>query len=154
VVLEDVDAMASNRTHSRDLSDFLNTLDGVVSASQSLVLTLATTNDIKAIDEAAKRPGRIDHIIEVPLPDSSLRLKILSSYIDRVDKSLSPQVSQGVLSSVALGAAGASGAVIKEIVRRAVLIASSSNSSLCDKVLLDAAHEVGFTPSAPSGMYL
>ena len=154
VVLEDIDAMASNRTHSRDLSDFLNTLDGVVSASQSLVLTLATTNDINAIDDAAKRPGRIDHIIEVPLPDAPLRLKILSTYINRVDKSLSPQVSQGVLSSVSLGAIGASGAVIKEIVRRAVLIASSSNSTLCDEVLLKATREVGFTPSVSSGMYL
>lgn len=154
VVLEDLDVMASNRSHTRDLSDFLNTLDGVVSSSSSLVLTLATTNDIRAIDEAARRPGRIDHAIEVPLPDSSLRLKILSSYIERIDSALGTSISPDTLSSVATGADGASGAVLKEIIKRAVLIASSSSKPLSDQVLLEALREVGFTPATPSGQYL
>lgn len=154
VVLEDLDVMASNRSHGRDLSDFLNTLDGVVSSSSSLVLTLATTNDIRALDDAARRPGRIDHAIEVPLPDSALRLRILSSYIKRIDPSLRASVSDSTLNSVASGAEGASGAVLKEVVRRAVLIASSSSRSLSDQVLLEALREVGFTPASPSGQYL
>lgn len=154
VVLEDLDVMASNRTHSRDLSDFLNTLDGVVSANSALVLTLATTNDIRAIDEAARRPGRIDHTIEVPLPDAALRISILSSYLGRIDDSLQTVVSKDTLNSVAVGASGASGAVLKEIVRRAVLIASSSDRPLRDDVLLEALREVGFTPAVPTGQYL
>jgi cell division protease FtsH len=78
-------------------------------------VTVATTNDIKALDDAAVRAARFDRIIEIPLPDAGLRASILTRYLGSLASGIDVR-------AVAAATDGASGAVLRELVRRAVLV--------------------------------
>jgi len=158
VVLEDVDAIAGRRGTrlNNDLAGFLNALDGVIKDEKSLVITVATTNDPSGIDEAAKRPGRIDKFIEVPLPNQLKREKILSSYLQRITaEGIACRASQQLVADIAKASEGASGALLKEVVRRALLLAHRENDgAIGDTELAEAAKEIGYRVSTGSGQYL
>lgn len=74
IVMEDIDAATS--TNSRDLSietadsafltlsGILNALDGIQTLSGNVVFL--TTNYLERLDAALLRPGRTDHIVELP----------------------------------------------------------------------------------------
>jgi SpoVK/Ycf46/Vps4 family AAA+-type ATPase len=89
-------------------------LDGAMSSYQDVV-TLATTNDVTMLDDAAIRAARFDRLIEVPLPDAGLRAAILRRY-------LGPLAGRVAVADVADATDGASGADLRELVRRAVLV--------------------------------
>ena len=113
VILEDIDAVA-DRAHrkSSGFSAFINALDGA--RVRNDILTLATTNDPGALDPAVKRPGRFDAVVEVPVPGQSGREEILRLYL--------PGRGEGIdVAAVAESLAGASGAELREVARRAVL---------------------------------
>jgi cell division protease FtsH len=117
VVLEDLDLVVGNRRSGADssgLHDFLTALDGVMSNHDGIV-TLATTNDVKALDDAAVRAARFDRIIEIPLPDAGLRASILRRYLGTLGGPTD-------IAAVAAATDGASGAALRELVRRAVLV--------------------------------
>lgn len=159
VVLEDVDAIAGRRGTrlSNDLAGFLNALDGVIQEENSLVITVATTNDPSGIDEAAKRPGRIDKFIEVPLPDTPKRERILAGYLQRLDEEgIENRVRPELVTRIAKAAEGASGALLKEVVRRALLLSHRRNggTSLENHDLEEAAQEIGYRVEGPRGQYL
>lgn len=70
-VVEDVDAIYHGREKKeggKDLSfsGLLNALDGVVSGEGRVVVM--TTNHLDRLDDALRRPGRADLVLEVPLP--------------------------------------------------------------------------------------
>jgi SpoVK/Ycf46/Vps4 family AAA+-type ATPase len=115
VVLEDIDLVVGQRTSGsgRALLGFLTALDGVMSQHKD-VITVATTNDPKALDAAAKRAARFDRLIEVPLPCIEARATILARYLGEVAE----RVDVG---AVAQATNGASGADLRELVRRSVL---------------------------------
>jgi Cdc6-like AAA superfamily ATPase len=159
VVLEDVDAVAGRRGHRTDtnLAGFLNALDGVVQDERSLVITVATTNDPAGIDDAAKRPGRIDKFIEVPLPDRQKRERILAGYLQRLGAGgIENRTSEETVRHIANAADGASGALLKEVVRRALLIAHrrSTSGGVEDQDLQEAAGEIGYRVESRNGQYL
>ena len=117
VVLEDLDLVVGNRRNGREgggLHDFLTALDGVMSNHDGIV-TIATTNDVKALDDAAVRAARFDRIIEIPLPDVGLRASILRRYLGVLGGSIDAP-------AVAAATDGASGAALRELIRRAVLM--------------------------------
>jgi cell division protease FtsH len=116
VVLEDIDLVVGNRRSGRSggLHDFLTALDGVMSNHDGIV-TVATTNDVKALDDAAVRAARFDRIIEIPLPDAGLRASILRRYLGTLRDAID-------IGAVAAATDGASGAALRELVRRAVLV--------------------------------
>ena len=117
VLLEDLDLIVGDRdsgyTNKAALAEFLNVLDGLMTAHQG-VATIATTNDPRTIDAAAKRSARFDRVVHLPLPDASARTKILSVY-------LRPLNVKGSLTPVAQATKGANGADLRELVRRGVL---------------------------------
>ena len=116
VILEDLDLVLSSRARGgggAGLHRFLTALDGAMSRHADVV-TIATTNDVKALDEAAVRAARFDRIIEVPLPDVTQRAGILRRYLGRL-------VDGVAVESIARVTDGASGADLRELVRRAVL---------------------------------
>lgn len=165
VVLEDVDVVASRRGRiNSDLSSFLNALDGVVSDPNALIVTVATTNDPNGIDDAAKRPGRIDRFIEVGLPDEATRGAILTMYLDRVrDSGIVHTISGRFVRELARTSTGASGALLREVVRRALLLASAENREVIDgdepivvreSHLNEAAGEIGYRVETAPGQYL
>jgi hypothetical protein len=116
VILEDIDLVIAKRRHGDDLTlhGFLTALDGAMSSYQDVV-TLATTNDVTMLDDAAIRAARFDRLIEVPLPDAGLRAAILRRY-------LGPLAGRVAVADVADATDGASGADLRELVRRAVLV--------------------------------
>lgn len=116
VVMEDLDlVVADRRRHgaSKALVDFLLALDGATSRHQG-VATVATTNDARAIDAAAKRAARFDRLIEIPPPDSAGRAAVLTRYL----RGLKADVD---VDAVAAATEGATGADLRELVTLAVL---------------------------------
>jgi cell division protease FtsH len=113
-----LDLVVANRRSGREsgggLHDFLTALDGVMSSHDGIV-TIATTNDVKALDDAAVRAARFDRIIEIPLPDAGLRAAILTRYLGTLAGAIDVRAVAGATD-------GASGAALRELVRRAVLV--------------------------------
>jgi hypothetical protein len=142
VVLEDVDLIAAERTRGEIgcaplLFDLLNEMDGL--GEDVDVVFVLTTNRPDLLEPAlASRPGRIDQAIEVPLPDRASRLRLLELYSEGLElgmRSLEPYVAR---------TEGASGAFIRELLRKAALFAADEGESLIveDQHLDEALHEL------------
>jgi hypothetical protein len=141
VVMEDVDLVAMERDEymsSSLLFELLNEMDGM---QQDLdVVFLLTTNRPDRLEPAlASRPGRVDMAVELPLPDADGRRQLIALY------------SQGLelratnLPEVIERSAGASPAFIRELLRRAALLAvDSANGGLVvgDRELAGALEEL------------
>lgn len=121
VVMEDVDLVVGDRNQGARgaLLEFLVALDGAMS-DHAGVVTIATTNDVKAIDPAAKRSARFDVVIDVPAPDTIGRAAILDRYL----RGLSADVD---VARIAGATAGMTGADLRELVSDAVIHASDSS---------------------------
>jgi transitional endoplasmic reticulum ATPase len=115
VVLDDIDLVLGHRDGSGDntgLADFLATLDGV--RQREDILTIATTNDPKSLDPAAQRSSRFDMVVTLPKPDESCRARILERHLGPLGLRLDIPGLAALLD-------GATGADVKEVIRRAVL---------------------------------
>ena len=115
VVLDDIDLVLGHRDGSGDntgLADFLATLDGV--RQREDILTIATTNDPKSLDPAAQRSSRFDMVVTLPMPDELSRRRILERHLGPLGLELDFAPLARVLE-------GATGADVKEVIRRAVL---------------------------------
>ena len=88
----------------RILSTFLNEMDGVEDLPGD-VMVLGATNRLDAIDAAILRPGRFDHIIAVPLPDTNGRMDILKQKTRKMPISL--DVNFGLLAEQTKECSGA-----------------------------------------------
>ena len=126
VVIEDVDLIAEDRGmhHGRPtplLFELLNELDGL--RDDCDVIFALTTNRPEVLETAlAARPGRIDLAIELPLPDASHRRRLLELYAQGLD------YRDVDLDSVVARTEGASPAYIKELLRRAALLAATDGA--------------------------
>lgn len=122
VVLEDIDLIAEERGmpfgHAGPLLfQLLNEMDGLQNDAD--VIFVLTTNRPEVLEPAlAARPGRIDLAIELPLPNRAARRRLLDLYARGL-------TLEGVdLDSVAEGIEGATPAYIKELLRKAAVIAA------------------------------
>ena len=144
LILEDVDLIATRRDQSFQttaLHQLMNEMDGLDSDAE--VLFLLTTNQPEQIEPAlANRPGRIDQAIHFPMPDENCRRRLIELYRSRSTLALTDW------SSLLEKTGGSSPAFIKELVRKAALIAveeSSSNNgsvTLVDRHFDEAFHEM------------
>lgn len=144
VILDDIDLLAGDRRSGGAgpaLREFLTHLDGFTPAGA--VVTIATTNDMTAIDPALIRPGRFDTVIQIGLPDGGARTRIL----DR----LLAAFGEFDLDRVADATDGASGADLREIVTRAVL---EHGPALTTAALLEVVRSGRWQPQLPIGQYL
>jgi len=144
IFLDDIDLIAGNRAGGGGgpaLGDFLVRLDGFQPPAP--VITVATTNVAAAIDPALLRPGRFDAVIEVGLPDAGAREQILRRLLDSVCA-----VEVGPVVDLT---DGASGADLREIVRRAVL---ERGTDITAEHLVEVARTGRWRPAAPTGQYL
>jgi hypothetical protein len=147
VVLEDVDLIAEERTQPGQcnaiLYELLNQMDGLHDDAD--VLFLLTTNRPDILEPAlASRPGRIDLAVEVPLPDADGRLRLLQLYSRGLDVRVSSWdrfVQQ---------TDGASAAFIRELMRRATLLAvdETNEAVVRDEHVAGALHDLAFDGSA------
>ena len=78
---------------------------------------MLTTNRVEVLEKAlAERPGRVDHAVEVPLPDAEGRARLLELYRGSLDLDLSGA------DTLIERTAGVTASFIKELIRRATLI--------------------------------
>jgi hypothetical protein len=123
VVLEDVDLVARERMYSDSgpvLFVLLNEMDGL--APDADVVFLLTTNRPDVLEPAlAARPGRIDQAIELPLPDEIDLRRLIDLYATGLD------LRVGDIDAVVERLAGATPAHVKELLRKAALIAADES---------------------------
>jgi hypothetical protein len=127
IILEDVDLIGTER-HQQTvganalLFELLNQMDGL--GEDADVLFILTTNRPDHLEPAlAARPGRIDLAIEVPLPDESCRKRLFELYgkglkLELTDPDAWVRRTKGV-----------SAAFIRELLRKAAVLAAEDNAS-------------------------
>lgn len=128
VFFDEIDAIVGKRTlgggqgngvEERVLSTLLNELDGVATSSSADVILVAATNRKDLLDEALLRPGRIDKVIEVPLPNAEERRLIVD--VKSRAMPLAEDVDKDVIAAALT--IGMSGAEIENLCREAALVA-------------------------------
>jgi ATP-dependent 26S proteasome regulatory subunit len=136
LVLEDVDLIAEERTQPHahpQLYELLDQMDGLHEDAD--VIFLLTTNRPDMLEPAlASRPGRIDLAIEVPLPDADCRRRLFELYA----RGLTLQVDSW--DSLVQRTDGASAAFIRELMRRATLLALDEQAEATPETIVWERH--------------
>merc|ERR1719273_2122932 len=112
IFFDEIDALGSERGGSgggskvgdRVLAQMLTEMDGVEDGMGQVTI-LAATNRPDMIDKALMRPGRLDRIVYVPLPDAETRLEIIK--VHTKDKPLAEDVQLEELQRLTEGYSGA-----------------------------------------------
>jgi transitional endoplasmic reticulum ATPase len=122
---DELDAIAKARGSSlgdaggaadRVINQLLTEMDGM--GAKKNVFIIGATNRPDIIDPAILRPGRLDQLIYIPLPDLGSRMQVLKSCLRH--SPLAPDVD---LEHLAKSTPGFSGADLTEICQRAVKLA-------------------------------
>jgi len=100
----------------RVINQILTEMDGV--GAKKNVFIIGATNRPDIIDPAIMRPGRLDQLIYIPLPDKGSRISVLKSCLRR-----SPVAGDVDLGFLADKTHGFSGADLTEICQRAAKLA-------------------------------
>lgn len=86
IFIDEIDAIGGNRFKNKQsqplLIQLMKELDGF--DTRKNIFVMAATNAPESLDEALKRPGRFDQIIEVSCPDSTGRKDIIKEYISKL----------------------------------------------------------------------
>lgn len=126
---DELDSIATQRGSSvgdaggaadRVLNQLLTEMDGMT--AKKTVFIIGATNRPDIIDPALLRPGRLDQLIYIPLPDESSRLQIFKACLRK-----SPVSKDVNLSALSRYTHGFSGADITEICQRACKYAIREN---------------------------
>jgi transitional endoplasmic reticulum ATPase len=144
VFLDDLDLIVGDRRSGSGgpaLREFLTHLDGFT--PPAAVLTVATTNVSQTLDPALIRAGRFDAVVEILPPDRAARTAILRRYLR--------SLGEFDVERVAATTEGASGADLREVVRRAIL---EHGSALTSAHLCDVVASGRWKPTVPTGQYL
>lgn len=133
--LEDVDLVFMSREvnlYSSVLGELLDHMDGLRPFED--IGFVLTTNAIDRMEAAVRdRPGRISQCIHFGAPNSDLRSRYLSHYLERYD------CGQVNLDSLVDDSEGATQAFLKEWVHRAVQVGSERMSRSTDDLALTTA---------------
>ncbi|GAA2413919.1 AAA family ATPase [Actinomadura vinacea] len=119
VIVEDVDLVAEDREFVDGghplLFSLLDAMDGIEGDAD--VVFMLTTNRVRSLERAlTERPGRIDLAVEIPRPDAEGRLRLLRLYGRKLRLAAD-------LDAVVARTEGVTASFVKELVRRAVLVA-------------------------------
>lgn len=123
VVVEDVDLIAEDRgMHPGQhplLFELLNQMDGL--SEDADVVFLLTTNRADLLEPAlAARPGRVDQAVELRLPDAGERRRLFELYRGDLE------VDTSRLDAVLERTDGVTASFLKELLRRAALVAAEA----------------------------
>jgi ATP-dependent 26S proteasome regulatory subunit len=128
VVLEDVDLIAMDRAQMPGragplLFELLNEMDGL--RDDCDVIFVLTTNRPEMLESAlAARPGRIDLVVELPFPDAEGRRRLVQLYARGLD------LRAVDLARLVERTEGASPAYIKELLRKAAVLAVTDGAGV------------------------
>ena len=161
IFIDEIDAIGSKRLDSstsgdrevqRTLMQLLAEMDGFDATSN--IKIIAATNRPELLDKALLRPGRLDRIIEIGLPDKDGRLDILQIISKQI-----PTDKEVNLQQVSVQTKGFSGAELKALIMEAGLNAISNNRESISredmKLALDIINEnkVELGNSNPEALY-
>ncbi len=127
IFIDEIDSLGKKRSdknasHSDNLlNHLLQLMDGVIKSEG--IYIVAATNRADLVDEALKRAGRLNRVIEIPLPDLESRQKLFALYSRNLH--LSYDID---LNALAAATGGNSAADIKEICNQAALHAFQRES--------------------------
>jgi hypothetical protein len=139
LVLEDVDLVAMDRMmpgmgSNPLLFQLLNEMDGLDEDAD--VIFVLTTNRVDLLEPAlAARPGRVDQAVEIKLPDEHCRRRLLELYLRGM------RVEIGEVDDVIARTEGVSAAFLKELGRRAALVAAEEDPG-GDELVVEHRHLV------------
>ncbi|KAF9907353.1 hypothetical protein EC991_011002 [Linnemannia zychae] len=113
----------SENSGDRIVTGLLTEMDGFFTAgagksAQVDVLVLAATNRPEVIDSAILRPGRLDQIIHIPVPDQKVRQAVLEGYMSKMPM----RITSEEIHSLSRATEGYSGADLENLCREAALI--------------------------------
>jgi ATP-dependent 26S proteasome regulatory subunit len=139
IVLEDCDLIAEDRSFHDGpqplLFEVLDAMDRL--GPDADVAFILTTNRADLLERAlAQRPGRIDLAVEIPLPDAAARRRLFDLYRGAID------FSPSALSDAAVRTDGVTASFVKEVIRRAVLVAIDGGHDVGDDDLAAAVREM------------
>jgi len=126
VFFDEIDAIGGARgggagkVGDRVLAQLLTEMDGVEGLEG--VTVVAATNRPDMMDQALLRPGRLDRVVYVPLPDLETRRQVVSVHTRKIP--LAPGIN---LEEVALATEGYSGAEVAAVCNEAALAALEEN---------------------------
>lgn len=152
IFFDEMDAIGGERgageagVHERVLAQLLTELDGVVPLNS--VTILAATNRPDRMDRALLRPGRLDRLIYVPLPDFETRLQIVELKLEKM--SVCDDVNSH---SLATRTDGFSGAELQALCHEAALRALERDLD-CPAVTMEHFEHVlkDFMPRTPTSL--
>lgn len=107
---------ASGEAGDRIVNQILTEMDGV--GARKNVVCIGASNRPDMLDPAVCRPGRLDQLVYIPVPDVSSRMKIFESCLRK-----SPLADDVNLQTMAENTEGFSGADLNEICQRACKLA-------------------------------
>lgn len=148
LLMEDVDLIGASRGSTRHdnylLGELLTQMDGA--EDNRGLITVATTNDLSAIDYAlTKRPGRFDRVMKVPLPSVEARESMLKRFAAsrkaRFAKDVRDADEETGLTKWAQileATEGMTGAYLQEIINTAVIEAINNDQVKNGKPILKA----------------
>lgn len=149
VILEDADLIGGEREYQSVganalLFELLNQMDGL--GEDADILFILTTNRPDFLEPAlAARPGRIDLAIEVPLPDEACRRRLIDLYarglkLELTDPDVWVRRTKGV-----------SAAFVREMLRKAAVLAAEANGTGPELVVTDRHMEEGLAELLVAG---
>lgn len=122
----------------RVLNQMLTEMDGI--NSKKTVFIIGATNRPDIIDAALMRPGRLDQLIYIPLPDTGSRTSIFKSVLRK-----SPVAPDVDLDLLVKNTSGYSGADITEICQRACKAAIRCACPACATMLPSYCNAAGWS---------
>lgn len=140
IFIDEIDALASSRKHRelnynrQSLNQLLVEMDGF--NPRDNVLVIAATNLPDSLDEALKRAGRFDKIIDIPLPDIKGREQIIELYLSKIKFDISVDKT-----TIARGTTGMTGADLANLVNLAMLNAVKEGRKECSSVDIEVARD-------------
>ena len=126
IFIDEIDAIGGKRSEKDQsamkmtLNQLLVEMDGF-SPTQNIII-IAATNFPESLDKALTRPGRLDKVVDVPMPDIGGRMAILELYCKKI-----PLADDVSIEQIARGTPGFSGASLSNLVNQAAVKASVDN---------------------------
>ncbi len=140
VLFDEVDALASGRggdagsdVGDRVVGQLLTELDGVEPLDG--VVVVATTNRPELVDDALRRPGRLDREVRVGPPDAAARREIFEGHA-----AASPVADDVDFAALAAETDGYVGADVAAVCRRAATLATREHLAGGDDLVVEASH--------------